>query len=97
MGKRMIAELKEAEVKYSEILTNKIKCARQAVSPAAIPPYAPPAAAEKFFREAIFVLADAQYLEDELWRSLAQQYNISLDDRKKMYLDFGTQTLFLED
>jgi hypothetical protein len=89
--------LTKDDMRSLAITVNKINCAKQSLRPDAVPVYAPVNARNKYFREAIFALADAQYLEDNFWRNLAEQYGIEPKDREKMYLDFNTNKLFLRD
>ena len=92
---KYITSLTEEHIRSWEIIDNKVVCAKQALHSDAVPFYAPKSAAEKYFREAIFVLADAQYLQDKYWYDLAQQYNIEQKDLEKLYVDFRTSKLFL--
>jgi hypothetical protein len=80
-----------------EAIMNKISCAQQALRPDAVPRYAPKSAADRFFREAIFALADVHYLRDNFWRDLAGQYGIAEKDMEKLYVDFSTDKLLIRE
>jgi hypothetical protein len=94
---RVIATLTKDDIRSLEIANNKAACARQAMCPNAIPPYAPVSAADKYFREAIFAYADAEYLQEVLWRDLARQHNIAEKEINRLYVDFNTKELFVRD
>jgi hypothetical protein len=95
--KKTLATLTRYDIRSLEIADNKALCARQALRPNAIPPYAPKTAADKYFREALFAYADAEYLQEYFWRSLARQHNIAEEDMDKLYVDFNANELFLVD
>ncbi|GBR73654.1 hypothetical protein NO1_0989 [Candidatus Termititenax aidoneus] len=101
MVRRVIVKLKKGDVKSYEVSWNKFYCARQAVSPAALPAGVPLAAAEKFFREAIFALGDAQYLVDHFFlREIISDYGLDralLKRADKFFINYGTQELLLEE
>ncbi|MDR1114529.1 MAG: hypothetical protein LBL50_05505 [Candidatus Margulisbacteria bacterium] len=94
---RKLVVLTEDDIHSLEIAANKVFCAYQVLRPDAVPPYAPKAAADKFFREAIFAYADAQYLRDNFWLGLARQYGIAEKDMSKLYVDFHTNELLIKD
>ncbi|GBR73747.1 hypothetical protein NO1_1053, partial [Candidatus Termititenax aidoneus] len=76
MTEKVITVLNRDDVRSLEIAYNKTVCAKQALRANAIPPYAPVQTADKYFREAIFAYADAQYLQEYFWRDLARRYGI---------------------
>ena len=97
MQKQVLAVLNREYINNWELLINKVHCARQALRPNAVTSYAPNSAKDKFFREAIFAYADALYLEEYFWRDLAKQYGISVQDISKLYIDFNTRELLVEE
>jgi hypothetical protein len=101
MVRRVIVKLQKGDVKSYEVAWNKFYCARQAVSPAALPAGIPPAAAEKFFRKAIFAFGDAQYLVDHFFlREIISAYGLDkelLKQADKIFMNYGTQELLLEE
>ena len=92
----IIAVLTQNEMSSLELLINKSICAKQALRPDAVPPYAPAAAKDKFFREVIFAYADVRYLQQRFWRDLAKQHGIATEDISKMHVDFDTNELSLK-
>ena len=92
---RKLAELSEDDTRSLEIITNKVACAQQALRPDSVPVYAPKSAADKFFREALFALADARYLRESFWRDVARQYGVAAEDRGRLYVDFSRRALLL--
>jgi hypothetical protein len=95
MSETIVAVLTEDDIHNLEVADNKIICAQQALHPNAVPPYAPRSAADKFFREAIFALADARYLQGSFLRIWARRHDISQKDRKKLFVDYKTGKLIL--
>ncbi|MDR1324269.1 MAG: hypothetical protein LBK68_07535 [Candidatus Margulisbacteria bacterium] len=91
---KTIATLTSDDIRSLEIAVNKAACARQAMCPNAIPPYAPIQAADKYFREAIFAYADAEYLQDYFWRDLARRYGV---EQTGLQVDFNTNELFVSE
>jgi hypothetical protein len=96
MGRKP-AVLSQDDVKSFEIIKNKLGCAGQLVHPGAVPQYASVSAADKFFREAIFALADAEYLQKSFWRNVARQHVVAEENMSRLYVDFNTNELFLRD
>jgi hypothetical protein len=94
---RHLATLTKDDIRSLEIAGNKTACARQALRPDAVPSYAPKAAADRYFREAIFAYADARYLRDSFWRDMAGRYGVPKEDTGRMYVDFNTKELSLRD
>jgi hypothetical protein len=93
--RRAIAKLSPEELGSLEVITNKIACAKQALSMSIFPSGLSRSTADKFFREIIFALADAKYLEDVFWREIALKYKARYS--KKIYIDFSTSELLLEE
>ena len=94
---KILGYVTQDDVRSLELSMNKTDCAKQALRPDAVPPYAPTAAKEKFFKEAIFAYADAIYLQDFFWRNLAQRHGIPPQDAGRLYIDFNTNELSLRD
>jgi hypothetical protein len=92
---KRLATLTRDDIRSLEIASNKVTCARQAIHPNTVPLYAPKSAADKYFREAIFALADGEYLQDSFWRELAKEHGIAAEDMGKLYVDFNTNELFV--
>jgi hypothetical protein len=95
MEKQILAILSQDETNDLVVAMNKESCAGQSVRLDAIPPDVSPAAAENFFREALFSLADAKYLQDCFWRDLRQRFGIKADNVPNLLLDFQTRELLL--
>jgi hypothetical protein len=95
--KNTLAVLSKDDIRSLEIAYNKVVCARQALRPNAIPPYAPKTAADRFFREAVFAYADAQYLQEYFWRELAGRHGVAGKDIGRLNVDFNTNELLLRD
>ena len=94
---RILSALTRDDVRSLEIATNKAVCAQQALRPDAMPPYAPKTAADKYFSEALFAYADAEYLRDSFWRSLDRQHGVAEKDMGKLYVDFNTSELLMNE
>jgi hypothetical protein len=94
---RHLATLTKDDARSLEIALNKLTCAQQAIHPKAVPPDAPLSARDRFFREAIFAYADAQYLRNHFWQSLAKEHGIAEKDMDRMYVDFSTSKLLMRD
>jgi hypothetical protein len=97
MGQRIVAQLQRDDVKRHELILNKFYCAKQAASPAAVPPNVPRAAAEKFFRESLFALGDAKYLVNDFWQGLTRKHQLDKDSIQKMFIHYGTGKLMQEE
>jgi hypothetical protein len=95
MAKKTIAHLREAEISDLGLIVNKIACAKQAVSPAALPEGAPPAETKLFFRDAIFTLAEYRFLQRVFWLDLAARFKVDGADLSRLTVDFNTEELFL--
>lgn len=95
MARRFIARLDKFDVDNLQLLANKIACAQQAVSPAAVPDGVVPAEAKSFFRNSILKLADYRYLLNCFWRDLADRFKIKNADFPRLLFDFNTEELFL--
>jgi hypothetical protein len=93
---KFIAKLTEDEIRSLGIIWEKKSCARQVLCPGAVPYYAPESVADKFFREAIFALADIYYLEKHTWHSIAQKYNVAEKNIGKLYADFVSGELAIK-
>jgi hypothetical protein len=91
---RIIATLTRDDIRSREIAYNKTICARQALYPNTIPSYAPKSAADRYFREALFAYADAEYLQGYFWRDMARQYGV---EQTSLQLDFNTGELFVNE
>jgi hypothetical protein len=89
---KILAKLTRNDMRSYEIAVNKADCAKQAMRPNAIPPYAPVQAVDKYFREAIFAYADAEYLQDYFWRDMARRYGV---EQTALHVDFNTNELFV--
>jgi hypothetical protein len=89
---KILAKLTRDDIRSYEIAVNKAVCARQAMRPNAIPSYAPIQAADRYFREAIFACADAEYLQGYFWRDMAQRYGV---EQTGLQIDFNTNELFI--
>jgi hypothetical protein len=96
MRKQIIAVLQPEEVRLVELAANKVSCAKQLLHPAAAPAYTSAPAKNKFFREAIFAYADADYLHRTFWRDLGVLYGIRRKDLNRLILNYGTRELFIE-
>ncbi|GBR73189.1 hypothetical protein NO1_0614 [Candidatus Termititenax aidoneus] len=94
---KIITTLSKDERDSYEVIYNKISCAKQALRANAIPPYAPVQAADRYFREAIFAYADAQYLQEYFWRELARRYGVEQKYMDRLQVDFDTNKLFVKD
>ncbi|MDR1453097.1 MAG: hypothetical protein LBJ25_03885 [Candidatus Margulisbacteria bacterium] len=94
---RTLAMLTRDDIRNFEVAHNKVLCARQALRPNAVPAYAPLQARDKFFREAIFASADAEYLEDSFWRELSRQHGIASADMGRLRVDFNTNELLVNE
>ncbi|MDR1452584.1 MAG: hypothetical protein LBJ25_01215 [Candidatus Margulisbacteria bacterium] len=94
---RTLALLTKDDIRDLEVASNKVLCARQAMRPGAVPAYAPLQARDKFFREAIFASADAEYLQNSFWRELARRFGLSDGDSGKLYVDFNTKELLMNE
>ena len=92
---RLIAVLDAEKIQYFQRATVKKTCAQQAASPGSLPNCISGPDANKHFREALFALADAEFLCADFWREQARAYKI--DPRLKLYLDFDTKELFAEE
>jgi hypothetical protein len=90
---RTIALLLKKDIDSYETIYNKLVCSRQALRPDAVPLYTPVSARDKFFREAIFAYADAQYLQEYFWRDLGWRHGISDRNIGKLFIDFNTNKL----
>ncbi|GBR73342.1 hypothetical protein NO1_0740 [Candidatus Termititenax aidoneus] len=77
-------------------MSNKFHCAKQNVSLGS-PQNIPPAAAEKFCREALFALADAQYLLESFWREIAYRYNLEHNSLDRAFIDYSAGELWIEE
>ncbi|MDR1322869.1 MAG: hypothetical protein LBK68_00345 [Candidatus Margulisbacteria bacterium] len=91
---KTLTKLTRDDICSFEIAVNKAACAKQAMCPTAIPPYTPVSAADRYFREAIFAYADAEYLQDYFWRDLAQRYGV---EQTGLQVDFNTNELFISE
>ncbi|MDR1323426.1 MAG: hypothetical protein LBK68_03200 [Candidatus Margulisbacteria bacterium] len=91
---KILARLTRDDIRSLEIAVNKAACARQAMCPNAVPPYAPAQAVDKYFREALFAYADTEYLQDYFWRDLAGKYGV---EQTALQVDFNTQELFISE
>ncbi|MDR1323649.1 MAG: hypothetical protein LBK68_04335 [Candidatus Margulisbacteria bacterium] len=89
---KTLARLTRDDIRSLEIAVNKAACARQAMRPNAIPPYAPAQAVDKYFREALFAYADAEYLQDYFWRDMAGKYGVK---QTSLQVNFNTNELFI--
>jgi hypothetical protein len=94
---RTITLLPKKDIDSYETIHNKLTCAQQAMRPNAVPPYAPVSARDKFFREAIFAYADAQYLQEYFWRDLARRHGVEPADQPKLEVDFNTSRLLMRE
>ncbi|MDR1452554.1 MAG: hypothetical protein LBJ25_01065 [Candidatus Margulisbacteria bacterium] len=96
MTRRILARLPQEDLKFFELVTSKFYCAKQNVSLSASADFST-AAAEEFYREAFFALADAQYLLDGFWREVAGRHNLAEDILSRAFIDFSTGELWLEE
>jgi hypothetical protein len=92
---KLVASLRDDDIRFLEVAANKISCARQALKLDTVLPYISSSVAENFFREAIFALADAQYLRDCFWRSVILRYGVSMKD--ELYVDFDLNCLYMQE
>ncbi|GBR73292.1 hypothetical protein NO1_0698 [Candidatus Termititenax aidoneus] len=91
---KTLAVLTRDDIRSLEIAINKTTCAQQALRANAIPANAPKTAADKYFREAMFACADAQYLQEYFWRDLARRYGV---EQTRLRVDFNTSKLFINE
>ncbi|MDR1453277.1 MAG: hypothetical protein LBJ25_04820 [Candidatus Margulisbacteria bacterium] len=95
MHKRKLAVANRDTIKKFELATNKYACARQAAQPGLAPAFMPTAEAERIFREAIFTMADSEYLLDAFWRELEQDYpSIKGTNKNRLFIDYVTYELY---
>ncbi|MDR1997166.1 MAG: hypothetical protein LBQ83_02435 [Candidatus Margulisbacteria bacterium] len=97
MAKKLIATIDSDIVQNLILALNKVSCATQAVRPGAVPAGVPLAEARRFFKEAIFSLADAQSMQDFIWQEIAAGNNIHIKEITKLYVDFNTRELYIEE
>ncbi|MDR1997798.1 MAG: hypothetical protein LBQ83_05695 [Candidatus Margulisbacteria bacterium] len=93
--RQKIALLTRDDIRGLEIINNKLTCAEQLTRPGAVPGGLSAAEVTRFFKEALFSYADAQYLQENYWRELAAQHGVAQSDRYRLYIDFGRSELYL--
>lgn len=80
-----------------DILRNKIFCAKQAVSPDAVPEGIESGKAVSFFKEAIFALGDAEFLYEKFWQDITARHNISKESQDRLYIEFAAAEMRLRE
>lgn len=75
-----------------KLIQNKIACAKQAVSPSAIPDGVDESKVKLFIQSAIDSLANYQWLEQDLWNMIIEKYSLPKD--KNVYLDFNDGSFY---
>lgn len=75
------------DVDEFKLVQNKINCARQAVTPSAIPDGVDDNKVKLFVQAAIDSLASYQWLQQDLWARMIEKYDLPKD--KNVYVDFG--------
>ncbi|GBR74945.1 hypothetical protein NO1_2031 [Candidatus Termititenax aidoneus] len=76
------------------LISNKIKCAKQALHPGFID--AADREAGRIVRDAIFALADYQALQNNFWRELAARHGIKPEHITKLRIDFAANRLYID-
>jgi hypothetical protein len=95
MPKRRLAIVPKDIIRKFEITTNKYQCARQAVRPGFVPESISTAEAERIFKEALFALADAEYLLNIFWCDLENDYPLIKGVEKgNLFIDYVTHELY---
>jgi len=94
--KQFIADLTPEDLRNLEVALNKLSCAKQAVRPDGMTSLiCSLEETKKFFREAIFSLADAETLVDFFWLNLAKKYSVAKENLQQLYLDYNSSKLYL--
>jgi hypothetical protein len=95
MPDKTIMSLQNRDRIEIDILRNKMFCAKQAVSPEALPERLTEDKAVAFFKEAIFALGDAEFLYEKFWQNIAVRHNISKELRERLYIEFAAAEIRL--
>jgi hypothetical protein len=93
MPDKTVASIQNKDAREMDIVRNKIFCAKQAVSPEAVPEGIEKSKALSFFKEAIFALGDAEFLYEKFWQDITARHNISKEQQERLYIEFAAAEL----